>query len=70
MDAKLGDFGIAHIVPEDGAPEPAEPAMVAGTTVYMAPEVRRGTSAAVTTKADAYGFGIVSFRLLVLYSRR
>ena len=57
---RLGDFGLARVLP---APSPHQAqltsmltATIVGTHVYMAPETRGGT---ITPAADVYAFGVV-----------
>jgi tRNA A-37 threonylcarbamoyl transferase component Bud32 len=52
--AKLVDLGLAVLVPEDPAGEPRRP--VAGTMLYMAPEV--ASRGAVDHRADIYSLGV------------
>ena len=55
---KLGDFGIARYVGEEGAET------VVFTDGYGAPEIERSLSASYNLTADIYSFGIVLFLLL------
>lgn len=62
--AKLGDLGLARLLPH--APSPAQDSSthttrMVGTLAYMAPECAQGL---VSTAADMYAFGMVLFELL------
>lgn len=58
-DIKLTDFGLAI----EGQSEAAEISGIAGTPLYMAPEVITGKS--VSNKSDVYAFGICIYYLLI-----
>ena len=53
--AKLGDFGVARIIPSEVTS--LMTTTIVGTTIFMAPEYRTGT---VTPAADVYALGVVS----------
>ena len=67
--AKVGDFGLARNIQQA---EETRTARVVGTSGYIPPEYYRGV---ITTKMDAFGFGVVSVRFsspstnTVLYAR-
>ena len=52
--AKVGDFGLARNIQQA---EETRTARVVGTSGYIPPEYYRGV---ITTKMDAFGFGVVS----------
>ena len=54
--AKVGDFGLARNIQQA---EETRTARVVGTSGYIPPEYYRGV---ITTKMDAFGFGVVSVR--------
>ena len=56
---KLGDFGLARLLPSESEQQHSEvhTATIVGTCVYMAPETARGV---VTIAADVYALGVVS----------
>lgn len=55
---KLLDWGVAHVI---GEPDPFQ-GLIAGTLVYVAPELIRGE--AVTPAADIYSLAVVAYHLL------
>ena len=55
--AKVGDFGLARNIQQA---EETRTARVVGTSGYIPPEYYRGV---ITTKMDAFGFGVVSVSL-------
>ena len=61
---KLGDFGLARVMPTPPSSSQQLTSMltatIVGTHVYMAPETRGGT---ITPAADVYAFGVVSQEL-------
>ena len=63
--AKVSDFGLSKLLPENnakGSMFPAEQAP-AGTVTHMSPEAL--AEGALSTAADVYAFGIMSKRMLI-----
>jgi serine/threonine-protein kinase len=58
-NAKLVDFGIAHVATTTGV---LDPTRLAGTTPYLAPEQVQGQRA--DHRADLYALGLVAYELL------
>ena len=58
--AKVGDFGLAR--PLDKGFDEKKTVRVVGTSGYIPPEYYRGV---ITTKMDAFGFGVVGNRLVL-----
>jgi serine/threonine protein kinase len=61
---KILDFGLAHIVDEQGPGTPLPSGVVVGTPDYLAPEQARD-SAHVDIRADLYSLGCTIYHLLV-----
>ncbi|MBI3002956.1 MAG: serine/threonine protein kinase, partial [candidate division NC10 bacterium] len=57
--AKLGDFGIAHLMDTPGLTQPGQ---TLGTLAYMSPEQIRGER--LTPASDVFSLGIVLYELL------
>ncbi|XP_064390242.1 interleukin-1 receptor-associated kinase 4-like isoform X2 [Halichondria panicea] len=56
---KLGDFGVARIIPSEMSS--LMTTTVVGTSIFMAPEYRTGT---ITPATDMYALGVVLFEML------
>ena len=54
---KLGDFGLARLLPSQQEQDVVHTATIVGTRVYMAPEATHGN---ITIAADVYALGVVS----------
>ncbi len=58
------DFGIAHVVGEDGAAQMTATGEILGTIAYMSPEQLSGKQAAADPRMDVYALGVVAYELL------
>ena len=69
LNAKVGDFGLARLGPQDANKSHTVTANIIGSTPYMPPEYLK--SGKVSVKMDAYSYGVVSlkWRHLVTYER-
>ncbi len=61
-EAKVVDFGLAHLADSDGSL--TKPGTILGTPRYMAPEQVRSGGAPVTRAVDIYSLGAILFEML------
>ena len=62
LTPKIGDFGLAKLVEEEGPETPS--GVVLGTPAYMAPEQAEGRVSEIGPAADIYGLGVVLYEML------
>jgi serine/threonine protein kinase len=61
-EAKVTDFGLAHIMRSE--PALTQQGQPLGTPLYMAPEQVRGSGASISPRADVYSLGAILYEIL------